>query len=526
MPTLSQFFEQTCQRFGEREMIAEASGAQVQARLSGAELIQAVRATARRLLAQGVTRGAHVGLLCPNRIDWIVHAFAVWELGGVLVPLSTLWKRAEIEYALRHADVQWLYAVPNFLKHDYRATLSSIDPRLGVTTDEPLFLPQLPALRGVRYLREEGSQESAGNEWDATLCALRDVASEADRAVIFFTSGTTALPKAVVHCHAALVLSAQRIARALGIEATDCWWGHMPLFWTGGFVLGLLASWAGGARVVLHERFDAGEALALLERERCTIMAGWHQAGPLLDHPDFPRRKLALRKGSAHPLAERLLVHPHFAAGMYGLSETATCVACAHWDDPEEIRTQTAGRPLPGTEILIADPGTGDPLPAGQTGEICVRGPTLMEGYYKVARSEAFDAAGYFHTGDLGRIDEAGRLHFEGRLKDVIKTAGVNVAAQEVEEVLATHPAVATACVVGVPHPVRGENIVAFVVLRAGASATPEEIINHCRERMASYKVPRHVLLVTDGDLPRTGTGKIEKAALRTLAVQRLAADS
>jgi acyl-CoA synthetase (AMP-forming)/AMP-acid ligase II len=274
--------------------------------------------------------------------------------------------------------------------------------------------------------------------------------------------------------------------------------------------------------VVLHERFDAGEALELLEREGCTIMAGWHQAGPLLEHPDFPARKLSLRKGSSHPLAERLLVQPHFAAGMYGLSETATCVACGRWDEPLPLRTSSAGQPLAGTEIRIVDPASGQPLEAGQTGEICVRGPTLMEGYYKVPRSETFDSAGFFHTGDLGFLDTTGRLHFQGRLKDVIKTAGVNVAAQEVEEVLSQHPGVRSAHVVGVPHPVRGENIVAFVVPAGEELPSEEDLRGFCRERMASYKVPRHILLIDDAELPRTSTGKIEKRSLRAEAERRL----
>lgn len=530
MATLSEFFEAACTRFGAREMVAEAGGAQVDARLSGEELLRSTQTVARRLLDHGVRRGAHVALLCPNRITWVTHAFALWELGAVVVPLSTLWKRKEIEYALRQADVEHLYLVPQFLKHDYRAVLQQIMPDLGRSSDlSSLFLPQLPTLRAVHFLEEERTRqiEAVADESADTdfLRALRQVASEADRAAIFFTSGTTSQPKAVVHCHAALVRSAQRIAAALGIDETDCWWGHMPLFWTGGFVLGLLASWGGGARVLLHQRFEGEEALELLERERCTIMAGWHVAGPLLEHPDFRRRKLSLRKGSFHPLADQLLSKPHFAVGMYGLSETATCAACARWDEPDDLRLHTAGTPLPGTEIRIVDPATGLPLPPGTTGEICVRGPTLMEGYYKVPRQDVFDPAGFFHTGDLGFLDQGGRLHFTGRLKDVIKTAGVNVAAQEVEEVLAQHEAVYSAHVVGVPHPVRGENIAAFVVLRPGYHVAPEELVTHCKQRTASYKAPRHIFLVEARELPRTGTGKVEKSALRAEAQRRLNPD-
>jgi fatty-acyl-CoA synthase len=296
----------------------------------------------------------------------------------------------------------------------------------------------------------------------------------------------------------------------------------MPLFWSGGFIIGALATMAGGGRMVLQEQVDAGSALALLEAERCTIMAGWHQGGPLLEHPDFPRRTLALAKGSYHQLAERLLGSDHRAVGMYGMSETATCVACARWDDPPAVRRETFGKPLPGMDVRIVDPDSRQPVPQGEHGEIIVKGPTLMEGYYRVPRSETFDPEGYFHTGDLGWLDADGCLHFAGRLKDVIKTAGVNVAAAEVEEALARHPAVKAAHVVGVPHPTRGENVAAFVVARPGETPDPLALADFVRTSLASYKVPRHVFVIEESAVPRTATGKIEKPALRREAERRL----
>src|SRR5262249_14430372 len=276
--------------------------------------------------------------------------------------------------------------------------------------------------------------------------------SPTDLATIFFTSGTTAQAKAVVHAHAALALSARRIAECLGTTPDDAWWGHMPLFWSGGFIIGALQTLAGGGRIVVQEQGDAGSALALLEAERCTIMAGWHQAQPLLDHPDWGKRRIALRKGSNHPLAERLMGPDHLAVGMYGMSETATCVACARTTDPPTVRRETFGRPLDGMDVRIVGPETGRTAAPGETGEIHVKGPTLMEGYYRVPRADTFDREGYFRTGDLGFFDADGCLHFATRLKDVIKTAGVNVAAVEVEEALARHPAVKAPHALALPH--------------------------------------------------------------------------
>jgi fatty-acyl-CoA synthase len=208
----------------------------------------------------------------------------------------------------------------------------------------------------------------------------------------------------------------------------------------------------------------------------------------------------------------------HQTIGVYGMSETATCVTAARFDDPESVRTGTFGRALPGMEVRIAEPETGAALPPGESGEILVKGSTLMEGYYRVPRAVTFTAEGFFRTGDRGYLDAAGNLHFGGRIKDVIKTAGVNVAAVEVEEALARHPSVQTAHVVGVPDPVRGENLAALVVLRPLRQTPAEELRAFCRESLASYKVPRHLFVIGETEVPRTATGKVEKAALRRAA--------
>lgn len=522
--TVFTLLDEAAARAPEGEAVAWAPRDAVTARWTWRALRDASREAARRLAGLGVSKGTRVGLLCPNRPEWLAVAFGTLRLGGVLVPLSTLWTRDEIAYALRHADVEVLLTVPGFLRHDYLAHLHAIVPDLG----GEIRSPAVPALRRVVLL--DGDAPGLAR-WahlplalDALMLdALEERVAPTDLATVFFTSGTTAQAKAVVHAHGALAISGRRIADALGIGADDAWWGHMPLFWSGGFVIGAMATIAGGGRLVLHEVVEPGAALALLEAERCTVMAGWHQAGPLLDHPDFASRRLALRKGSWHPSADRLMGPGHVAVGMYGMSETATCVACARWDDAPDIRATTFGRPLAGMDVRIVALDGGAPLATGETGEIQVRGPTLMEGYLRVPRSETLTPDGYFRTGDLGWLDAAGYLHFASRLKDVIKTAGVNVAASEVEEALARHPDVGSAFVVGVTDPVRGENVAAFVVARPGATLDPEAMRAFCREALASYKVPRHVFVIDAKDVPRTGTGKVEKPALRRMAEARLA---
>jgi fatty-acyl-CoA synthase len=526
METLGGFLDSLAARYGEREALAYAPSATVTARLSWAELSSQSRVVARKLLALGITKGARVGLLCTNRLEWLPLAFGILRLGAILVPFSTLWKRDEIAYGLRHGDVQLLLTLSGFRKHDYLATLHEIVPELARARPGFLQAPQAPNLQRVVLLEGRGAgteswQQVGAAADDAFLSTLETTIAPADWATVFFTSGTTAQAKAVLHCHRSLAISARRIADAVGITAGDAWWGHMPLFWSGGFILGALATLAGGGRVVLQESVDPESALALLESERCTIMAGWHQAGPLLEHPRFAAARLHLRKGTHHPLAPRLLGPGHHAIGVYGMSETATCVTAARWDDPEEMRTGTFGRPLPGMELRIVDPESRQPVAPGDTGEILVKGPTLMEGYYKVPGGATFDAHGFFRTGDLGYLDERGALHFATRLKDVIKTAGVNVAAVEVEEALAQHPAVKSAHVVGVPHPSRGENVAAFVVAEPQQAVGEDELRDFCRRSLASYKVPRHIFFIAEAELPRTGSGKVEKATLRQRAAAR-----
>jgi len=533
METLGAFLDAAVARAPGREAVSWAERDAVTERQTWAELGAASRLAARKLLSVGVGKGTRVGVLCPNRPEWLPIAFGALRLGAVLVPFSTLWKRDEIAYGLRHGDVQVLLARAGFLKHDYLADLSGLVPALHDVEPGHLRVAEFPALRRVILLapgthRHDGPR--AVERWhelkpaadDAFVAAMESTVSPTDVATVFFTSGTTAQAKAVVHAHDALATSGRRIGDALGIGPEDAWWGHMPLFWSGGFILGALATIAGGGRLVLQEQVDAASALALLDAEHCTIMAGWHQAGPLLEHPDFAQHRVKLRKGSYHSLADRLLGPDHVAVGMYGMSETATCVACARWDDPPAVRRETFGRPLAGMDVRIADPDTGRALPPGEQGEILVKGPTLMEGYYRVPRADTFDAEGFFRTGDLGWFDADGCLHFAGRLKDVIKTAGVNVAAVEVEEALARHPAVKAAHVVGVPHPTRGENVAAFVVPRPGETADPAALTEFLRTALASYKVPRHVFVIDEAAVPRTTTGKIEKPALRREAERRL----
>jgi fatty-acyl-CoA synthase len=522
--TLPALLETLAARFGEREALVSAHG-----RLRYAELARAAGAIGRALAARGVGKGTRVGVLMPNWPEWLAAAFGVWSCGGVLVALNTLYRPRELAHALTHADVSLLVAVRGFLRHDYVAAIEEIAPGAS-TAAAPVRDPRLPALREIVWLDPPAADrpvelgplvagaERAPAEWPALLSAR---VAPVDPATVYFTSGTTAAPKGVVHLHAAVCRAALDIGAVLGLEPEDRTWGYLPFFFTGGLFAVALATLARGGAVVLQDVFEPGETLRLLEAERCTVFFAWpHQADALIAHPRFAATRLFLHKGVGANAKWAAALYPadHHAVGTYGMTETAPLCTAWPWDAPLALRAASHGPPVGGKEVRIRDPETGAASPLGREGEICVRGPSLFAHYDRQAPADCFDAEGFFHTGDLGRLDAHGALTFLGRIKDVIKTAGVNVAAAEVESVLLEHAGVRAAHVVGVPDPQRGENVAAFVVVHG--AVTDETLQAHCRERLAAYKVPRHLWLRAEHELPTKGSGKVDKAALRREAAR------
>jgi len=522
---LPSFVADCARRFGEREALV---GGDV--RWTYAELARQAAGAAAGLRTLGVQPGDPVGVLLPNWPEFFPTVVGITSLGATAVCLNTMATESELAFYLRHAGVERLVYTPRFLKHDYDAMLGRIASGAGAGGGPAVPLRErvavvrdgvaLPA--GARDYREVAPPDPRGadrlDELEAEQGGLRDA-----RAVMFFTSGSTAQPKAVLHAHRALVHQAFVASAAFGLDADDASWGCLPMFFAGGFVIIALITFARGGKVVLQDHFEAGRALDLMEAEGITFYAGWQLAPALVEHETFPRRKLTLRKGiyTSVPAAAKLLAPDHVTVGAYGLSETATLVCAGRWTDPADLRQRGFGRPLPGVDVRVVDPETRAPRDDGEVGELLVRGPSLMLGYLGLSREEAFDGDGFFRTGDYGRLDETGTLRFDGRLKEVIKTAGVNVAAAEVEACLEGAPGVAAAYVVPVPHAVRGENVGAFVVPKAGASLDVTALLAHCRHEMASYKVPRHVFALPAAEVPRTGTQKVDKPRLRRVAAEK-----
>jgi fatty-acyl-CoA synthase len=513
--TLPALLDELAVRHAEREALVSARG-----RVRFRELSALASRVAGALAARGVGRGTRVGLLLPNWPEWLAIAFGVWRCGAVLVPLSTLYRPRELAHALEHAEVSVLVAVRSFLSHDYAANLETLAP--GITSGKRW---EFGALRELILLESAAPLDLdpmvRGPVGDPGARPAPD-----DPATIVFTSGSTAEPKGAVHTHAALRLAAEGDAAVLGIEPEDRTWGYLPFFFAGGLVAVALATLSRGAAVVLQDVFEPGETLRLLEAERVSVFFAWpHQAEALIAHPSFSAARLQLRKGvGANTKWASALYGPgHHAVGSYGMTETPPLCAAWPWNASLERRSQSHGRPIGRRELRIVDPDTGAVLAPGAEGEICVRGPELLVGYCGEPPGACLDAEGFFHTGDLGRLDGDGALHFVGRLKDVIKTAGANVAAAEVEAVLLEHPAVGSAYVVPIPDARRGEDVAAFVVLANPLSEA--ELLAHCRGRLASYKVPRRLWVRREDALPTKGSGKVDKSQLRAEAARLTAAE-
>jgi fatty-acyl-CoA synthase len=501
-------------------------------RLSYAQWRERSAALARTLLALGVGRGDGVALLLPNRPEWLVAAFAAARLGAVTVAISTWSTPREIAWTLEHARPRVLVTLESFRGRGYLGALYDLCPELARSTPGALRSERLPELRAVICVEQcahdglyrwDDAWRGVGGVGETALAAASAGVRPEDIAYVLYTSGSTATPKGVMLAHGSVIANGFDIGERQHLTAADRLWLSVPLFWSFGSVNAVPAILTHGGTVVLQESFEPGEALALLDEERCSVYYGMaNMARALLEHPDRRHRALAaMRTGLTIGLPEDVqmtmeAVNARELCNVYGATETYGNCAVTDAHDPLELRLTTQGLPLPGMTIRVVDPASGRSLPAGEVGELRVKGH-VTPGYYRDPEQTraAFDAEGGFMTGDLGLLDADGRVRFRGRLKELIKTAGVNVAPLEVEAVLLTHPAVKQAYVVGVRDPARGEVGVAAIELHEGATATGESLTAFCRERLASYKVPARVVFRTADEFPRTATGKVQKPRLR-----------
>jgi fatty-acyl-CoA synthase len=514
--TIPAFLDEFAAKFPDKQALVDGDRS-----FSFRTLSDRVQHLACSLLALGVKKGDKVAILMGNRAEWILMDFAVTTIGAVMVGVNTWSTTRELEYVLSHSDTTVLITVDRFLRSNFLAQLDELRP----------WSKTLPLLRHIIVVGDDSRPDmksfaafdamGAGVSPDAIRAT--DVVPE-DLAYILYTSGSTARPKGVMILHRGLIENLYNIGERLGFDQNDRLWLAISLFWGLGCENALFAALTHGSCVVLQEPFDAGEALRIMEKERCTALyATPNMIQALIEHPDFARRDIAtMRKGATIGAPDQMLrvmrdLIPH-ACQIFGLTETYGNCAVGDWRDPDDLRARTTGRVMPGTEFRIVDPQTEAVLTNGLTGELRVKG-YVTPGYYKDPErtADSFDADGFFRTGDYCQIDADGNLTFRGRLKEMLKTGGINVTPMEVEEILMLHPGVDQAHVIGLPDTERDEIVAAVVVRRPGAGVSEQELLAHCRKEMAVYKVPRRLIFVDTTDLPLTVTGKLQKNRLNTL---------
>jgi acyl-CoA synthetase (AMP-forming)/AMP-acid ligase II len=479
---------------------------------------------AARLLAAGVGKGTRLGVLHPNGCPWLVAWLAAARIGALTVPLSTFAPGPELARALRHTDVHAVLMAGAFAGESLAARLEAGLPGLAESGPE-LYLEAAPHLRWV-CVDEDTPRWSRRLPAPASATLVAEAEREvvpADQLAVVTTSGATAAPKSVIHTHGSLVRHAAFLAVRRALGPHDRIYSPMPFFWVGGLTMVVLAAYCSGAGAVVQERFEPGEALDLIERERVTQVSCWPNAArQLAEHPTFPRRDLSAVRGGA--LLEALPpdlrpASPDLGPNVLGMTETGgphTGSDDPYRPLPEDLRG-TIGRGLPGMEHVIVSRETGLPQPLGEEGELFVRGAFLMDGIYKRERHEVFTPDGWYPTGDLGSLGADGHLRFAGRGGAMIKSGGSNVSPAEVEAALLELPHVGAAFVFGVPAGDRGEDVAAVIVRRGVEQLDVDELRAGARSRLSGYKVPRYIEVVDDADVPILPTGKVDLAALREL---------
>ncbi|MFT3930649.1 MAG: class I adenylate-forming enzyme family protein [Spongiibacteraceae bacterium] len=543
--SLPGYLREVTQRYADNEAVVMHRGEAVE-RWTYRDLWDRSVEVAKALIASGVTRGTRVGILMTNRPEYLSALFGTAMAGGVSVVLSTFSTPTELDYLLSVSGVSILLFEDRVLKKDFVSILAELEPAIRTSAAANIasvkfpYLTRLIALDGVTAQGEpelDPKQLRSLESWDEFLRQGKSVSNgivearsalvqPTDDGALFFSSGTTNLPKGILHAQRSFTIQFWRFPRLWGLTKPSRSWTGNGFFWSGPVVIILGTAFSTGGAIVMQPLFDADEALKLIEAERVTLLNGRpHQWARMQSSPNWDKADLSsLREFTK---GEILMQHPTVKTdwempNAFGTTETMAILSSFVVGDPGNKNPQIFGKVLPGNIIKVVDPHTGELVPMGARGEVCIKGPTLMKGYLGKAPEDIFDENGFYHTGDGGYIDEEGHLFWEGRLNDIIKTGGANVSPTEIDTAIAAYPGVRRTQTVGVPHDTLSEMVVACVVPIDGATIKESELIAYLKERLASYKVPREVLVFAEKDYPLTGNEKVKAGDLRKLACQRL----
>lgn len=485
------------------------------------------------LLGLGVGPNDKVGILLTNCCEWVSWAHGAAGVGAVVVPVNTRFRQDEVAYQLKASDTRVLVLQRKAGETDFLAMVLNLVPELKSAPPGNWRSDAFPELRHILCLDAvPGEVAGVMTGTDVGRMASPKMAEAArhaqekvrpqDPSIIQYTSGTTAFPKGAMLSHYGTARNAFHMNERLHIGSEDRIFVPGPFFHVAGTTLGILLGLLSGATIYTLPRFDPSAVLNVIEKERITVYNGVDSLFiTLRKHPGFrPSALASVRRGwiASSPDIVRMVHRDMGLQGIgnvYGISEASPNVTVCDADDPMHLRAETCGYPHPDCEVKIIDPDTGANLSAGQAGEICFRGYSLMLGYYKnpAETAKAIDAEGWLHTGDQGLLRPSGELEYKGRIKDMLRVGGENLAPAEVEEVLCQHPKVRQAAVVGIPDDRLVEVPAAVLELKPGEQCTVEEIVAYCKARLAAYKVPKAVAFVES--LPMTGSGKIQKFRLR-----------
>jgi fatty-acyl-CoA synthase len=518
--TIGANLERTAAQFGDRPAIVSRHQ---DVRLTYAQFDAEVDRVARALLAVGFEPGERIGIWSPNRVEWALVQYAAAKTGAVLVNINPAYRTNELQYALRQSGCRMLIAAASFKTSDYMAMLDDVRG-------------ELPGLERAVFFETPSWDELLAGADAVGLDALRERSANLDPSDpinIQYTSGTTGFPKGATLSHHNILNNGFFVGEGCRITERDRICVPVPYYHCFGMVMGNLAATSHGACVVLPaEAFEPGAVLDAVQAERCTVLYGVPTMFIAeLDHPDFDSYDVSslrtgIMAGSPCPVEVMRKVvdrmHMSEVTICYGMTETSPVSTQTGADDDLEHRTETVGRVHPHVEIRVADPETGRTLPRGETGEFQTRGYSVMLGYWNDPErtAEAIDRARWMHTGDQAVMGDDGYVKIVGRIKDMIIRGGENVYPREVEEFLYGHPAVADVQVVGVPDERYGEEVMAWVIVREGASLDEDELREYCRGKIAHYKIPRYV--ATCSHFPMTVTGKVQKHKLREQAIETL----